>query len=66
MLRLAYRLAHYQGCIRSGLVHEARGAAPKPEPAPAYPDSTWVPSTPQAVAASPLSRYVDFAAVSDV
>ncbi len=65
MLRLAYRLAHYQGCIRSELVHQERTAAPRPESAPAYPDSTWVPSTPQAIAASPLSRYVNFAAVND-
>lgn len=69
MLRLAYRLAHYPGCIRTHLgVEQRTAAAPARAPQPVAPEHApgvrWVPSTPAAIAASPLSRYVSITAVS--
>lgn len=63
MFRLAYRLAHYQGCIRNDLLNRAK---PEPKPrAPEYdPGTTWIPSTPEALANSPLSRYVSTTVVA--
>jgi hypothetical protein len=69
MLRLAYRLAHYQGCVRTAwLARQPAAAPPARSPQPPAPEHApgvqWVPSTPQAIAASPLSRYVSITAVS--
>ncbi|MGH3438871.1 MAG: hypothetical protein ACRDRN_20670 [Sciscionella sp.] len=62
MLRLAYRLAHYPGILRNRMLGAARS---QPTTAPAPGQATeqgeeirWVPSTPTAIAASPLSRYI--------
>jgi len=69
MLRLAFRLAHYPGILRN---QKLAAAVPQPAPAaaPALPQTTeqgeevkWVPSTPAAIAASPLSRYISFSTV---
>lgn len=60
MLRLAYRLGHYPGIVRNRVL----GASKQQPTAPGKTthtetgeEITWVPSTPAAIAASPLSRY---------
>lgn len=55
MFRLAYRLGHYPGIIRNELLSRARmPTAPTRETE----QVTWVPPTADAVARSPLSRYI--------
>lgn len=59
MLRLAYRLAHYQGAVRNAYIaakKPSQSASPT-RTAPAE-DVRWIPSTPAAIAASPLARYI--------
>jgi hypothetical protein len=61
VLRLAYRLAHYEGCVRHAVL-----AARQRKPAPERPDAldgeeiTWVDATPEAISRSPMARYFTF------
>lgn len=60
MLRLAYRLAHYQGAVRNAYIaaKKPNQAATRSSPAAPAEDVRWIPSTPAALAASPLARYI--------
>jgi len=67
MLRLAYRLGHYPGIVRNRVIGASRQQS---DTGPAQPQTTaqgeevkWVPSTPAAIATSPLSRYFSFSTV---
>lgn len=57
MLRLAYRVGHYPGIIRNLMLNQP-GNTRSQTPASPREDIRWTPSTPEAIARSPLSRYI--------